>query len=85
MDGVVSSIPNNCNICKPYPFIYIYVCKFGTRGGPRNAATFKMDLFVIIVDGFQPLTIITTCSNLDVAAVLDPPLEQSYKAPVKKD
>ena len=30
--------------------------------------------FVIIVNGFQPLTIITKCSILDVAEVLDPPL-----------
>ena len=30
--------------------------------------------FVIIVNGFQPLTIITKSSILDVAAVLDPPL-----------
>ena len=44
------------------------------RGGSRAAATSKMELFVIIVNGFQPLTIITKCSILDVAAVLDPPL-----------
>ena len=29
---------------------------------------------MIIVNGFQPLTIITKSSTLDVAAVLDPPL-----------
>ena len=33
-----------------------------------------MECFVIIVNGFQPLTIITKRSILDVAAVLDPPL-----------
>ena len=44
------------------------------RGGSRTAATSKMELFVIIVNGCQPLTIITKCSILDVAAVLDPPL-----------
>ena len=44
------------------------------RGGSRTAATSKMELFVIIVNGFQPLTIITKCSILDVAAVLGPPL-----------
>ena len=38
------------------------------------AATSKMELFVIIVNGFQSLTIITKSSILDVAAVLDPPL-----------
>ena len=44
------------------------------RGGSRAAATFKMERFVIIVNGFQPLTIITKRSILNVAAVLDPPL-----------
>ena len=44
------------------------------RGGSRTAATSKVELFVIIVNGFQPLTIITKSSTLDVAAVLDPPL-----------
>ena len=45
------------------------------RGGSRTAATSKMEGFVIIVNGFQPLTTITKHSILDVAAVLDPPLE----------
>ena len=45
-----------------------------TRGGSRTAATSKMERFVIIVNGFQPLTIITKRSILDVAAALDPPL-----------
>ena len=44
------------------------------RGGSRTAATFTMELFVIIVNDWKPLTIITKCSILDVAAVLDPPL-----------
>ena len=44
------------------------------QSGSRTAATFKMERFVIIVNGFQPLTIITKRSILDVAAVLDPPL-----------
>ena len=44
------------------------------RSGSRTAATSKMELFVIIVNGWKPLTIITKCSILDVAAVLDPPL-----------
>ena len=43
-------------------------------GGPRFAATSKMERFVIIVNSFQPLTIITKRSILDVAADLDPPL-----------
>ena len=45
-----------------------------SRGGSRTAATSKMERFVIIVNGFQPLTIIIKRSILDVAAVLDPPL-----------
>ena len=44
------------------------------RGGFRTAATPKMELFVIIVNDFLPLTIITNCSILNVAAVLDSPL-----------
>ena len=44
------------------------------RGGSRTAATSKMELFVIIVNGFQPLTIIKKCSIFDVPVVLDPPL-----------
>ena len=47
------------------------------RGGSRAAATSKMERFVIIVNGFQALTIITKRSILDVAAALDPPLKQS--------
>ena len=35
-----------------------------------------MEHFVIIVNEFQPLTIITKLSILDVAAVLDLPLER---------
>ena len=37
--------------------------------GSRTAATSKME--VVVVNGFQPLTIITKCSILDAAAVLD--------------
>ena len=33
-----------------------------------------MEHFVIVVNYFQPLTIITKCSVLDVAAALDRPL-----------
>ena len=42
-------------------------------GGSRAAATSKIEGFMIIVNGFQPLTIITKHSILDVAAALDPP------------
>ena len=45
-----------------------------SRGGSRAAATSKMERFVIIVNGYQPLTIITKRSILDAAAALDPPL-----------
>ena len=44
------------------------------RDGSRTAATSKIEHFVIIVSGWNPSTIITKCSILDVAAVLDPPL-----------
>ena len=41
-------------------------------GGSRTAATSKMEHFVIIINGFHPLTIIIKHSILDVARVLDP-------------
>ena len=44
------------------------------RGASRTAATSKMERFVIIVKYFQPLTIITKRSILDVAEALNPPL-----------
>ena len=44
------------------------------RGGSRAAATSKMERFVKIVNGWKPLTIITTGSILDVAAALNSPL-----------
>ena len=45
-----------------------------TRGGSRTAATFKMERFVIVVNGWKPLTILTKCSILDAAENLEPPL-----------
>ena len=45
------------------------------RDGSRTAATSKMEHFVIIVNGWKPLTIITKSSILDIAAVLNPPLK----------
>ena len=48
--------------------------KRNIRGGSRAAATSKMERFVIIVNGFKPLTISTKRSILDVRAALDPPL-----------
>ena len=47
---------------------------WNTGGGSRAAATSKMERFMIIVNGFQPLTIITNHSILGVAAALDPRL-----------
>ena len=51
-----------------------FICRGIFRGGSRTAATSKMEHFVIIVNGWKPLTIITKSSILDVATVLDPPL-----------
>ena len=45
------------------------------RGGSRTNATSKMERFVIIINGFHLLIIITKLSILDVAAVLDVPLD----------
>ena len=53
---------------------------FPIRGGSRTTATSTMVHFVIIVNGFQPLTVIIKSSILDDAAVLDlllPPLHVS--------
>ena len=49
------------------------------RGEFRTAATSKMECFVIIVNGWKSLTILTKHSILDFAAVLDPPLDSSCK------
>ena len=54
---------------KFYHKIHIHI-----RGGLRTASTSKVELFVIIVNGFQPLTIITKSSTLDAVTVLDLPL-----------
>ena len=52
----------------------IFLKKEIVRVGSRIGATSRMERFVIIVNGIQPLTIITKFSILDVTAVLDPPL-----------
>ena len=55
--------------------------EFGNlKGGSRTAATSKMERFVIIVNGWKPLTIITKRSILDVATGLDPPLNLINKS-----
>ena len=56
------------NVCYRLKYMVIF------RGGSRTAATSKTDRFVIIVNCWKLLTIITKCSIFDVAAVLDPPL-----------
>ena len=56
----------NLPLPKPLPDI---------RGGSRATTTSKMECLVKRVNGFQPLTIITKRSILDVAAALDPPLD----------
>ena len=58
----------------------LYCILSSTRAGSRAAATYKMERFVIIVNGWKPLTIITKRSILDVAAALDPPLSTSEKS-----
>ena len=45
-----------------------------TRVRSKATATSKMEFFVIIVNGWKPLIIITKSSILDVAVVLDPSL-----------
>ena len=47
-------------------------------GTHRTAATSKMERFVIIVNGWKPLTIITDHSIPDVATILDLSLELTF-------
>ena len=54
--------------------ICIHLHSSSPLGGSRAAVTSKMERFVIIVNVFQPLTVITKHSILDVTAALDPPL-----------
>ena len=62
--------------------IWDYLLSLGiaitNRGKSRTAATSKMELFLIIVNYWKPLTINTKSSILDVAAVLDPALTTEY-------
>ena len=55
------------------------------RDESRAAATPKMEHFMIIVNGWKPLTIITKRSILDVAAALDPPLKMIHKMIIHDD
>ena len=55
-----------------------YLDRMSCRGGSRTAAASKMERFVLIVNGWKPLTIIKKPSILDVAAALDPPLIEVF-------
>ena len=63
----------SCRISASFAVIY--------RHGSRAAAASKMEHFVITVKGWEPLTISTKRSILDVAAVLDPSLHKSLVYP----
>ena len=52
-------------------YVLVYEKLLKCRGGSRAAATSKMERFVIIVNSWKPLTIITKLSILDDAAALD--------------
>ena len=49
------------------------------RGKSRTAGTSKMELFVTIVNGWKPLTIITKSYFLDIAAALYLPLPTQWR------
>ena len=46
----------------------------GSKGGSRAAITSKIERFVITVNDWKQLTVITKPSILNVVAALDPPL-----------
>ena len=50
------------------------------RGGSRTAATSKVERFVILVNRWKPLAIITKRSVLEFSAVLDPPLMFTFSS-----
>ena len=77
----------SCEYCQTFKNTYLeeYLptgasdqISIAVRGGFRIAAASRMEHFVIIVNGLQPLTIITKRFILNVAAVLDPPLAADY-------
>ena len=53
----------------------MWILKAKIRGGSRAAARSKMEGFVIIVNGWKPLSIIAKHSILDVVVALDLPLK----------
>ena len=80
----IKSTQNTCNtrdnvvFAKEYfkgIFKNIIYIRCQLRDGSRTTVTSKMELFVIIVNGFQLLTTITECSILDVAAILGPSMQ----------
>ena len=64
-----------CLQCKNSIFNNKHFLQTVHKGGSSAAATSKMERFVIIVNGWKPLTIITKHSILDLAAALDPPVQ----------
>ena len=77
-EGTYLTVTNLLNCVGKYNTHYLFYMTItdtlgSCRGRSRTAATSKVELFVITVNGFQPLTIITKISTLDAAAVLDPP------------
>ena len=70
LTGICVFIRSNLEKCT----VILYLDSRSIRGGSRAAATSKMECFVIIVLSFQPSTIITKHSILDLPAALDPPL-----------
>ena len=70
MDIKLDNLPQCTDSC----FILHNFCemrKEGFRSGSRTIETSKMERFVIIVNGFHLLIVITKRSILDVVAVLD--------------
>ena len=76
--GLLKWNKNNVSIFSTTFFIVTLQQHIKIRGGSRTAVTSKMENFVIIVNGWIPLTIITKRSILDVAPILDPRLTISF-------
>ena len=55
-----------------FPLTFAFFSIMSASDESRTAATSKMESFMIIFNGWKPLTVITKCSILDVAAALDP-------------
>ena len=72
---------NGCLLEKQETLKYLenHVPLFDNRGVSRTRATSKMELFVTLVNDFQPLTNATRNSILAVSKVLDPSLGSLWK------